>query len=146
MRDVRPNEIEAATLPGSVGMVGDASVVLPSDPEADQMLAALRAGEPMTSSDASGLRVRVLNGNGVSGSAGAMADRLEGEGFGIASVGDAERKDFALTTILVRPDTVAFGEFIAGELGFGVVEVGTIGPDLGAIVIVGKDDDTTAGG
>lgn len=146
MRDVRPNEIEAATLPGTVAMVGDASVVLPSDPEAGQMLAALRAGEPMTSSDSSGLRVRVLNGNGVSGSAGAMADRLEGEGFGIASVGDAERKDFALTTILVRPDTVAFGELIAGELGFGVVEVGTIGPDLGAIVIVGKDDDTTAGG
>ena len=81
------------------------------------MLAALRAGEPMVSFDPSGLSVRVLNGNGVSGSAGAMADRLSEDGFEIASVGDADRKDFALTTILVRPDTVAYGELIAGELG-----------------------------
>ena len=145
MRDVRPNQIEAATLPGRVATVGDASVVIPSDPEADQMLAALRAGEPMVSFSPSGLFVRVLNGNGVSGSAGAMADRLEQDGFEIASVGDADRKDFTTTTILVRPDTVAYGELIAGELGFGGVEVGTIGPDLGAIVIVGRDDDTTAG-
>ncbi len=144
MRDVRPNQIEAATLPGSIATVGDASVVIPTEPEADQMLAALRAGEPMVSFDPSGLSIRVLNGNGVSGSAGAMADRLEQDGFEIAGVGDAERKDFATTTILVRPDTVAYGELIAGELGFGVVEVGTIGPDLGAIVIVGSDD-TTAG-
>ena len=98
----------------------------------------------MVSFDPSLLSVRVLNGNGVSGSAGAMADRLEEDGFDIAGVGDAERKDFAETTILVRPDTVAYGELIAGELGFGVVEVGTIGPELGAVVIVG-DDDTTAG-
>lgn len=144
MRDVRPNQIEAATLPGRVATVGDASVVIPSDPEAEQMLAALRAGEPMVSFDPAGLSVRVLNGNGVSGSAGAMADRLEQDGFEVAGVGDADRKDFAATTILVRPDTVAYGELIAGELGFGVVEVGTIGPDLGAIVIVGSDD-TTAG-
>ncbi len=144
MRDVRPNEIEAATLPGTVGTVGDASVVIPSDPEAAQMLAALRAGEPMVSFDPAGLSVRVLNGNGVSGSAGAMAERLEGDGFAVAGVGDAERKDFDTTKILVRPDTVAFGELIAGELGFGVVEVGTIDPVLGAVVIVGSDD-TTAG-
>jgi LCP family protein required for cell wall assembly len=144
MRDVRPNQIEAATLPGRVATVGDASVVIPSDPEAEQMLAALRAGEPMVSFDPAGLSVRVLNGNGVSGSAGAMADRLEQDGFEVSGVGDADRKDFAATTILVRPDTVAYGELIAGELGFGVVEVGTIGPDLGAIVIVGSDD-TTAG-
>ncbi len=144
MRDVRPNEIEAVTLPGAVSTVDGASVVIPSEPEADEILAAFRAGEPMVSFDPSGLSVRVLNGNGVSGSAGSMAERLEKDGFDIASVGDADREDFATTTILVRPDTVAFGELIAGDLGFGTVEVGTIGPDLGAVVIVG-DDDTTAG-
>jgi LCP family protein required for cell wall assembly len=144
MRNVRPNQIEAATLPGDVATVDGASVVIPSKPEADRILAALRAGEPMVDFNPSGLGVRVLNGNGVSGSAGTMADRLESEGFVIASVGDAERKDFATTTILVRPDTIAFGELIAGELGYGAVEIGSIGPDLGAVVIVGRDD-TTAG-
>ncbi|HEY5651392.1 MAG TPA: LCP family protein [Acidimicrobiia bacterium] len=144
MRNVRPNQIEAATLPGDVATVDGASVVIPSDPEAGQILAALRAGEPMTAFDPTGLSVRVLNGNGVSGSAGSMADRLESDGFTIASVGDAERKDFATTTILVRPDTMAFGELIAGELGYGEVEIGTIGPDLGAVVIVGRDDTTAS--
>mgnify|MGYP001811753656 FL=1 len=144
MRDVRPNEIVAVTLPGEIAAVHDASVVIPSDPEGAEILAALRAGEPMVDFDPSGLDIRVLNGNGVSGSAGAMAERLEEDGFDVAGVGDADRKDFDTTTILVRPDTVAYGELIAGELGFGVVEVGTIGPDLGAVVIVGTDD-TTAG-
>ena len=74
-----------------------------------------------------------------------MADRLELEGFDIADVGDAERKDFASTTILVRPDTIAFGELIAGELGFGVVEIGSIGTELGAVVITGRNDTTAAG-
>jgi LCP family protein required for cell wall assembly len=144
MREVRPNEIEAVTLPGEIAAVDDASVVIPSDPEAAEILAALRAGEPMVDFDPAGLNIRVLNGNGVSGSAGAMAERLEEDGFDVTGVGDADRKDFATTTILVRPDTVAYGELIAGELGFGIVEVGTIGPDLGAVVIVGTDD-TTAG-
>ena len=145
MRNVRPNQIEAATLPGDVATVDGASVVIPKEPEADRILAALRAGEPMVSFDPAGLSVRVLNGNGVSGSAGAMADRLELEGFDIADVGDAERKDFASTTILVRPDTIAFGELIAGELGFGVVEIGSIGTELGAVVITGRNDTTAAG-
>jgi LCP family protein required for cell wall assembly len=144
MRNVRPSQIEAVTLPGDVATIDGASVVIPSDPGAAQILSALRAGEPMVTFDPSDLAIRVLNGNGVSGSAGAMADRLEGDGFAVASVGDAQRKDFAETTILVRPDTIAFGELIAGELGFGVVEVGSIGPNLGAVVIVGRDD-TTAG-
>ena len=144
MRNVRPDQIEAATLPGEVGTVGDASVVIPTNPDADQILARLRAGEPMVTFDPSQMMVRVLNGNGVSGSAGAMADRLEADGFKISSVGDAEQKNFAVTTILVRPDTRAYGELIAGELGFGVVEIGSIDPMLGAVVIVGNDD-TTAG-
>lgn len=144
MRNVRPDQIEAATLPGEVATVGDASVVKAIQPAADQILARMRAGEPMVPFDPSALNVRVLNGNGVSGSAGAMAERLKADGFSISSVGDAEQKDFAFTTILVRPDTRAYGELIAGELGFGVVEIGSIDPALGAVVIVGNDD-TTAG-
>lgn len=145
MRAVRPGQIEAVTLPGDVTMVGEASVVVPTEPEADQILANLRAGEPMVTFDQSALAVHVVNGNGVSGSAGSMAERLEVEGFEIAGTGNADRKDFAKTTILVRPDTIAFGELIAGELGYGVVEVGSIDSHLGALVIVGLDDVSATG-
>lgn len=144
MRNVRPNQIEAATLPGEIASRNGASVVIPTDPDADQILANLRAGQPMATFDPSDLKVRVLNGNGVPGSAKAMAERLESDGFTVLNVGDADQKSFPMTTILVRPDTISYGELIAGELGYGVVEIGSIGSELGAVVIVG-DDDTTAG-
>ena len=144
MRSVRPGQIEATTLPGEVGTVGEASVVLVSQPEADQVLARLRAGESMLNVDPSELSVRVLNGNGVSGSAGAMADKLETMGYSVLGVGDAERKNFASTTVLVRPDTQAFGEMIVDQLGFGVVQVGSIDPSIGALVITGTDASVSA--
>lgn len=140
MRSVRPGQIEAATLPGEVATVGGASVVVPTEPDAEQLLAKLRAGEPMVAFVQSNLGIRVLNGNGVSGSAGEMADLLAAEGFTVSGVGDADRKDFSETTVLVRPDTIAFGELIIGELGFGIVEVGPVDSSFGALVIVGQDD------
>lgn len=139
MRSVRPGQIEATTLPGEVATVGDASVVVATQPEADQILARLRAGEPMVNVDPAELSVRVLNGNGVAGSAGAMAERLETMGYSVLGVGDAERKNFADTTVLVRPDTQSFGAMIVDQLGFGVVEVGPIDGDIGALVITGTD-------
>ena len=139
MRSVRPGQIDATTLPGEVATVGDASVVVPTQPEADQILARLRAGEPMVDVDPEALSVRVLNGNGVAGSAGAMAERLETMGYSVLGVGDAERKNFANTTVLVRPDTQAFGAMIVDQLGFGVVEVGSIDGEIGALVITGTD-------
>lgn len=140
MRSVRPGQIEAATLPGEVDTVDGASVVVPTEPAAEQILANLRAGAAMVTFDQTNLEIRVLNGNGVSGSAGEMADLLSAEGFTVGGVGDADRKDFAETTILVRPDTIAFGELIVGELGFGIVEVGSLDANFGALVIVGRDE------
>jgi hypothetical protein len=84
------------------------------------------------------LRIQVLNGNGVSGAAGKMSATLEEAGFEVVSIGDADSKDFAETTIVVPEGSVA-GNQIAAELGFGVVQVGTVDNGYDAVVIVGAD-------
>ena len=138
MRSVRPDSIAAATLPTFSDSVNGASVERRVEPDAERMLAAFRAGQPLvTSSEV--LRISVLNGNGIAGSAGDWSDYLESVGFTIASVGDAERKNFEVTTILVRPQDVGRGNQIAEALGFGVVEVGTVGEGVDALVVLGTD-------
>lgn len=139
MRAVRPDNIDAATLPTRTDSAGGASIERRVEPEAEQMLAAFRAGRPLTGVGSEPLRLMVLNGNGISGSAGDWSEYLRSVGFHIASVGDAERKDFDTTTILVRPENVARANEIAEALGFGVVEVGTVGADIDALVVMGTD-------
>lgn len=138
MRGVRPDNIAAATLPTYSDSVDGASIERRSEPEAGRMLAAFRAGNSLVE-NADNLRITVLNGNGIEGSAGDWSEYLSTLGFDIASVGDADRKNFDTTTILVRPEDIQRGASISEALGFGVVEAGTVSPDIDAIVVMGTD-------
>lgn len=138
MRGVRPDNIAAATLPTFSDTVGGASVERRVEPDAGRMLAAFRAGESLVD-NAETLRISVLNGNGIAGSATDWSDYLQSLGFDVASIGDADRKNFDTTTILVRPEDVQRGAQISQALGFGVVEVGTVGQDIDALVVMGTD-------
>jgi hypothetical protein len=79
-----------------------------------------------------------LNGNGIAGAASAMSERLAESGFEIAGVGNAEARDYATTTIVV-PDGSTAGDQIMGQIGFGVVQIGTVDKGYDAVVIVGAD-------
>ncbi len=138
MRSVRPDNINAATLPTYTDTVNGASVERRQEPEAEQMLAAFRSGQSLAANNEP-LRIAVLNGNGIEGSAGAWSAYLEEAGFEIASIGDAERKNFDVTTILVRPEDVQRATQISEALGFGVVEVGTLADGIDAMIVVGAD-------
>ncbi|MFP5333007.1 MAG: LCP family protein, partial [Acidimicrobiia bacterium] len=138
MRNVRPDNIDAATLPTYGDTVGEASILRRQEPDATRMLEAFQNGERLVDLSET-MRITVLNGNGIEGSAGAWSDYLESAGFLVTSVGDADRKDFATTTILVRPEDVQRGNEISEALGFGVVEAGTVSPDIDAIVVMGTD-------
>ena len=138
MRGVRTENINAATLPTYSDSVNGASVERRKEPEAEQMLAAFRAGRSMVANEDQ-MRITVLNGNGIEGSAGAWSEFLQSAGFDVRSVGDAERKNFQVTTILVRPQDVQRGSQITEALGFGVVEVGTVSENLDALVVLGSD-------
>src|SRR5690606_35637504 len=126
LRGVRSDNIAAATLPTYTDSVGGASVERRQAPEATAGLSALMTGRNPVENGGP-LRISVLNGNGIAGSAGDWSGYLESLGFDVASVGDAERKNFDTTTILVRPEDVQRGGQISEALGFGSVEVGTVG-------------------
>lgn len=138
MRNVRPDNIDAATLPTYGDTVNGASILRRLEPDASRMLAAFQNGDRLVDLSET-MRITVLNGNGIAGSATDWSDYLESLGFDVKSVGDADRKDFATTTILVRPEDVARGNEISEALGFGVVEAGTVGQEIDAIVVMGTD-------
>ncbi|MEX2655382.1 MAG: LCP family protein [Acidimicrobiia bacterium] len=141
MRSVRPANIAAATLPTVTDAVGEALVERRVEPEASEMLEAFRAGQILVS-NGDPMTITVLNGNGIEGSAGEWGEYLESLGFDVASVGDAERKNFELTTILVRPQDFQRGSQISDALGFGVVEVGNVVDGIDALVVLGADAAT----
>lgn len=138
LRGVRPDNIAAATLPTYTDSIGGASVELRQEPEASAVLSAFQAGRALVD-NGTAMRITVLNGNGIEGSAGDWGDFLRTRGFEVASVGDAERKNFDTTTILVRPEDVVRGSEISEALGFGIVEVGTVGQEVDALVVLGAD-------
>lgn len=127
--------IQGETLPVRLATIEGKSVVVRQEPEATATLEAFKAGQQVSSQP---IRLRVLNGNGVEGAAASMAGRLESEGFVIASIGDAGRKDYAQTTIIV-PEGSDDGDEVITALGFGVVEHGTVDNSQDAVVIVGAD-------
>lgn len=141
MRGVRPDNIAAATLPTFSDTVGEASVERRAEPQATAMLEAFRAGRSLVS-NGDPMTITVLNGNGIEGSAGDWGAYLQSLGFDVATVGDAERKNFQMTTILVRPQDVQRASQISEALGFGVVEVGTVGEGVDALVVMGADAAT----
>jgi LCP family protein required for cell wall assembly len=128
-------DLEGQTLPVYGDSVGGASIVRADEPDASAMIDAFLAGTSVTLQP---LRVQVLNGNGVSGAAGAMSSTLEEAGFEIAGIGNAESRNYLETTVLV-PDGSEAGERIVAELGFGVVQFGSVDNGYDAVVIVGAD-------
>jgi LCP family protein required for cell wall assembly len=135
-RGLLTGSIDGQTLPVYGDTIGGASVVIADEPDASAMIAAFLAGPVAMSTGP--IRVQVLNGNGISGAAGRMSATLEAAGFEIAGLGDADSKDYTITTVVVPTGSDA-GNQIVGELGFGVVQVGGVDNAYDAVVIVGAD-------
>jgi LCP family protein required for cell wall assembly len=135
-RGLVTGSIEGHTLPVYGDSVNGASVAMAAEPEASAMIDGFLSG--VMTVESGPIRVQVLNGNGVNGAASAMSERLAAAGFEVAGVGDAEVKDYATTTILV-PEGSSAGDRIIGQIGFGVVQVGTVDNGYDAVVIVGTD-------
>ncbi len=127
--------IEGATLPVDGANRDGRSVVVARQPDAAEMLANFRSGLSLA---AQPLRIQVLNGNGVGGSARDMSQTLESLGFRVESIGNAATRDYEITTVIV-PEGSGSGEVIIDALGFGVVQVGTVDNGYDAVVITGAD-------
>jgi hypothetical protein len=65
--------------------------------------------------------ILVLNGNGITGAAGAAAERVRGLGYRVGSVGNAGRSDYARTIVMFRRGYEATATRLARDLKGGVV-------------------------
>ena len=139
MRSVGPDDFDALTLPVDLLEEGGASYVVPHEPDAGQALAAFRAGEPLAAAVEGNGRVEVQNGNGVAGSAGAVADRLRSDGWEVVAVTSGERNDYPTTLVVARPRYLPQAESVVAFLGYGAVEVGRVPDGADVVVIVGAD-------
>jgi polyisoprenyl-teichoic acid--peptidoglycan teichoic acid transferase len=135
LKGILAGSIDGETLPTYGDTVDGRSVQIAREPEASTMLANFRAGNSFADQP---LRLEVLNGNGVAGSAGEMSRELESLGFVVESIGNAESNSYAETTVIV-PEGSSDGAAITTALGFGVVENGTVDNGYDAVVIVGSD-------
>ena len=69
----------------------------------------------------SGVRVLVLNGNGVSGAASAEAARLESRGYRIGGATNAERHDYARSMVMFVPGWIKEARRLAHDTGVRMV-------------------------
>lgn len=110
------------TVPSTVGTVGPASVLFVDDAAATPLFRSFadgsildRAGEGGTGVDREEVPVRVLNGAGVGGLAGQIADLLEARRYPIAEIGNTDQRERSV--VLHPPAERAGAELVAGDLG-----------------------------
>ena len=65
--------------------------------------------------------ILVLNGNGVSGAAGAEAAEVRGLGYAVSAVANASRSDYPTSLVMYRPGYRPEGRRLARDLGVRVV-------------------------
>ncbi len=139
MRSFNSEELEAVTLPVDFTVRDGVSYVVERQPDAEQVLAALRSGLPLTTNQRS-LRVEVRNGNGRNGAGTDFAAYLESLGHVVAAVGNAASSDYPETIVIARPGEIATADSLVAQIGFGTVQDGnltTSGVDL--VVYLGAD-------
>jgi len=137
MRGLSASSIDSATLPTNPLNLDGKSMLSMKEPDASEMLARFKAGEPLTATTTT--RVLVLNGNGVPGIAAQVTSKLKASGFTTLPPTDAARKDYAQTLIIVPAGRESEGKAIARALGYGTVTTGTVNPGTDAMIIVGRD-------
>ena len=134
-RGILTGLVDGATLPTVTRTIDGSSVQVRTEPEASTMLANFLRGVELAERP---LRIQVLNGNGVGGSAAAVSRALESQGFQVEAIGNAGTQDYG-TTLVIVPQGSSVGDQIITALGFGVVQPGTVDNGYDAVIIVGFD-------
>jgi len=139
MRNIGPGQIDAMTLPVAHSTEGGVAYVVAVEPGAGQALAAFGDGKPFQEAVTGTVAIEVQNGTDVSGSAGAIATRLEAGGYSITAVTNSDRSDYQKTLVIARPRALPQAEAVAAALGYGQVMTGATPKGVDVVVIVGFD-------
>lgn len=87
------------------------------------------------------LKLRVENGNGVAGSAGKLKEYLEGFGYSVVSVGNADKSDYSKTTVKLPKELANYKDLLSNDLktnySVEIADVSAKQTDYDVLVIVG---------
>ncbi len=140
MRGISGSDVESMTLPVKGFEENGTSYVVRAEPDASNVIDAFANGDPMTVDRES--RIEVHNGNGIPGSASAVAEVLAGEGFEVVGTQDSVRSDYRVTEVVAGAANLALAQAVVDALGYGEVIVGRTPVGVEVVVIVGADAPT----
>jgi len=148
-RSFKQENFNTVMLPGIPGNIEGVSYVIPEQDKVDMILAAVRADQPidpllLEDVYPGDVNVKVLNGSGVEGSGGEVADILGNAGYNIVLLGNADRNDYAASIIYYAKADHAKALKLKSDLkedlpDVKLTESSTLDPSVHVIVIVGKD-------
>jgi len=139
MKDVDPDKMGMAVLPGEPGMKGHASYWMPDDAKIPEVVAKQMRFEGGTDEDLSA-SVEVLNGCGVVGAAGSVAEKLQKAGFQVTKQGNAPGFTYDRCRVITRKGNTPGVQRIASLLKCTDIREESKGKGLPDVtVIVGRD-------
>jgi polyisoprenyl-teichoic acid--peptidoglycan teichoic acid transferase len=142
-KSLDPDSVSMYTLPTTPAVIGGADVLRMKQPDAAQLIAQFTgqssAAQRPPNILPSTIRVRTLNGAGVSGLAGRAASGLESFGFQNAGTGDADTFRYATTVVKYGRGQLDKGRLVQAYLRAGgqLVEDDTLSVDV--VLIAGRD-------
>lgn len=139
-KDVDPEKMVMTVLPGAPGRIGIASYWIPDDEKIPQVVAQNMRFEGNPGDDSA--TVEVLNGSGISGAAGKVADKLKKAGFEVEREGNAPDFTYDRCMVITHKGRTEGVRRIAALLNCDEIreEVKTgSGKSVDVTVIVGRD-------
>jgi len=143
-RSIDPETVDMLTLPTTDAFVGDAAVQLLDATKAQEYidrLNGIKPPEPVASSVRPvDVAVKVLNGNGLVGSATVAANSLVQAGFKVASTGNALTHDYTRTLVQYAPGQQAKAAFLRTTLLAGAeIQEDRLLADADVALVLGLD-------
>lgn len=149
LRDLRPEDVEAVTVPAENQRIDGTFYVVAEPEEAEAVFQAVRAGTALPGEEIDGteapselspgdIEVTVLNGTGVAGLAARAKGALEERGFVVTEIGDAERQDLPGTVVRYGPGDEAEARLVADQ--FRSADLEQVDGDVGIVVVLGREE------
>jgi LCP family protein required for cell wall assembly len=133
-KDIKPETIDMAVLPGAPSSVHGASYWLPDTAEVPKVVSRSLLFQELPA------KVEVLNGSGVSGAAGRVADQLRQAGFEVERTDNAPKSDYGRSMVITHKGKTEPAQRIAKLLRCDDIVQGRESKDgIDITVIVGRN-------
>ncbi len=152
LADFKDSNVDFRVVPSFPDYIGGVSYVIQKDKEAKPLYKALREDTKLPDFGKTGasipkpedVTITILNGTGTAGLAGKIRDMLEAKGFDVREIGNADRRDFATTTIFFKFGAQPKAALVNEEIKPAAVKQGSANQDTDILIVLGADQAPSA--